>query len=797
MFHKKKGKLSGIAITAFIISLIISTFVTTLVVVNRINVEKLILEQLILEKSLRISDVIAKLLYKTEALSALVIHGADDIDLIKFDEMAPIIADDPSILNVLIAPGGIVSHAYSFDDEQTIIGLDFFSSEAGNREALMAVEMRRLVMAGPFLGRQGTWVLAGRLPVFFSNSDNEEVFWGIVSVTLKFPEALNAAELDDIEKRGFAYELWRINPDTDERQILDSNLDSVKPASIYIDKPIQVVNAEWNLRIYLTREWYQSPENIIFILLSLFICYLVMIMMQARASAERSAMEASQAKSTFLANMSHEIRTPLNGVIGFAELALLDINDPAVVADRLTKIKDSADALLDIINGILDISKIESGKLEFEEIPFYLDDILRTCKSILTEQSYDKEIILGFHSDLITDIRLIGDPIKLRQVLLNLLTNAVKFTERGSVQLTATVESKNNDSITIRFEVKDSGIGMTEAELKHVFSAFVQSDVSTTRKFGGTGLGLAISKNYVELMGGELKAESSPGLGSKFSFSLCFPTTQISPKTDIIPIFERPLFKGEVLVCEDNLANQEVIAAHLSLVGLTAIIAENGQQGVELTHERQQSGQAFELILMDIHMPIMDGIDATKKLIEMGVKTPIIAITANILSEDRAKYFSAGMTDYLIKPFKQRDLWECLMKYLTPESTLSGPLKEIPKDNTEGHEILDVALGIENSAEKKSLYQKQLLTFLGKKRSTYEQIEKYAVSEDYKQAHIYAHTEKNVAALIGAVRLSKVLYELEKVFANGNYEYPQDLMDNYSIELDKVLNYIAEVNFDD
>jgi CheY-like chemotaxis protein/two-component sensor histidine kinase len=459
--------------------------------------------------------------------------------------------------------------------------------------------------------------------------------------------------------------------------------------------------------------------------------------------------------------------------------------------DRVSKIKGSADTLLDIINGILDISKIESGELKLENTPFDFNDIINTCKSILTPTVEDKGIDFIFNVEPIKGGALVGDPIKLRQIILNLLSNAVKFTDRGFVEFTSIITKQSGERITIRIEVKDSGIGMDSEKISNVFLPFVQSDVSTTRKYGGTGLGLAISKSYVELMGGNLSVESAPGIGSRFSFTVTFDTTVEISSVKKVPVIEKPMFSGEVLLCEDNPANQEVAIDHLAMVGLKTILAENGHEGLIIIEERMKSGKTFDLILMDIYMPVMDGIEATKKLVEMGIKTPIIAVTANVLPEDREKYLKAGMADCLSKPFKQRDLWACLMKYLKPVST-----SELQSSHHEGKssEIIDMALGIENSANNEASYKRILSNFFDKQREIYEQMESSAKNHDYNQAHMMAHKEKNVAAIIGAVRLAEILNELEKVYKNGGADYPHDLMDAYNEELAKVLDYISSYN---
>ncbi len=425
-------------------------------------------------------------------------------------------------------------------------------------------------------------------------------------------------------------------------------------------------------------------------------------MERALEEAAHQALEASRAKAAFLANMRHEIRTPLNGVIGFAELAMDDDGVSDSTKDFLTKIKSSADGLLEIVNDILDISKVEAGRMELEHIPFDLPEILAKCRIIVEPKALEKNIDIYFYSEPVANGRLAGDPTKLRQAILNLLSNAVKFTNHGIVKLTAVAEDSGEDGKTaVRFEVMDSGIGMDEAQLARIFEPFSQADSSTTRKYGGTGLGLSLTKSLVELMGGELKVESQPGLGSRFYFTLLFDAVAAgddAAATEAPTILKKPAFKGEVLVCEDNRTNQEVIVNHLLRVGLSPTVAVNGMEGLTLAVERLSRGSPFDLVFMDVHMPVMDGIESAHRMLKAGVTQPIIALTANALSTDHEKYISSGMADYLSKPFTSQELWGCLLRHLTPvgqSSALPEPAEPPAAGGLIANDVLDEALGIE------------------------------------------------------------------------------------------------------
>ncbi len=382
-----------------------------------------------------------------------------------------------------------------------------------------------------------------------------------------------------------------------------------------------------------------------------------------------AALEASRAKSLFLANMSHEIRTPMNGILGLVELTLNNTNVNERARDYLYKMKASANGLMNIINDILDISKIEAGELKLEVIPFDLHQVFSECESINALKAEEKGILLNFYYEEPLERLLLGDPTRLRQALLNIISNAIKFTEKGHVSVKAICAEPVGNRVRIRFEVCDSGIGMTKEQVSNIFQNFKQADESTTRKYGGTGLGLSITKNIIELMGGEIAVESKLGVGTEFHFEIEFElsheieTSRIANKNSFENL-QIPSFNGKILLCEDNEINQMVAADNFALVGLEVTVADNGQIGVEKVREAYADGFIYDLIFMDIHMPVMDGITATQEILQMGYKNPIIAMTANAMKEDRQMCLDTGMTDYLSKPFDVVEIWALLSKYL-------------------------------------------------------------------------------------------------------------------------------------
>ncbi|MCL2805398.1 MAG: ATP-binding protein [Treponema sp.] len=496
-------------------------------------------------------------------------------------------------------------------------------------------------------------------------------------------------------------------------------------------------------------------------------------MMNEVENMRQSAEAANTAKSIFLANMSHEIRTPMNSIIGFSELAQ-DDNMPQKSKEYLDKIQYSAKWLLNIINDILDISKIESGKIVLEHIPFDLTDIFAHCQMLINPKAEEKGIALYCYAEPSFKKKLLGDPVRLRQILLNLLSNAVKFTNNGMVKLLASIVKTDESNVTMHFEIKDSGIGMSSEQIKRIFEPFMQADDTVTREFGGTGLGLTITKNFIELMNGKLAVESTVGIGSKFSFDLTFEliedTVDMLSKKITLSNLEKPEFDGEILICEDNSLNQQVICDHLARVGIKSVVASNGKDGVDIVAERIKTGEKqFDLIFMDIHMPVMDGLEASSKITEMGIKTPIVALTANIMSNDMEIYRKSGMYDTLGKPFTSQELWRCLLTYIQPKSYTVVNEKR------------------ENMAYEK--LQKQLkVQFINKNKNIYDEIEKAMDDGEIKLAHRLVHTLKSNAGQLKKKSLQQAAEEVESHLVNSKNLVSQEQMEKLQIELNSVIS---------
>ncbi|HED34574.1 MAG TPA: response regulator [Gammaproteobacteria bacterium] len=380
----------------------------------------------------------------------------------------------------------------------------------------------------------------------------------------------------------------------------------------------------------------------------------------------QSAETASKAKSEFLANMSHEIRTPMNGILGTLQLlqsSELDVEQSSYVSIAY----NSGEALLSILNDILDFSKIEAGKLELEFIPFDMEKLINELTVLLKQRANEKNNQLKLDIDPRLPAVIKGDSVRIRQILSNLMTNAIKFTEQGTITIKIKVLEKTDNIVRLRMEVNDTGIGIAEAAQKKLFNSFTQADGTTTRKYGGTGLGLAIVRQLVTMMRGRLGIDSKEGTGSSFwteiSFEIPDEKALEDEKVSTVTINEN--LQGHILLVEDNPVNQIVAKKMLEKAGLSFEVANNGEEAIN----RLKQPHTFNLVLMDCQMPVMDGYVATDALREFEKETrverlTVIAMTANAMEGDREKCLQAGMDDYIAKPVKQVALKETLARWL-------------------------------------------------------------------------------------------------------------------------------------
>lgn len=385
-------------------------------------------------------------------------------------------------------------------------------------------------------------------------------------------------------------------------------------------------------------------------------------LLEAKCEAEL----ANNAKSLFLANMSHEIRTPLNAVLGLCYL-LQKTELTGEQADYVKKADLAAHYLLGILNDILDFSKVEAGKLDLEEVDFNLDDLLKNVGTIVSVQAQERGLDLNIDENNAAGLQLRGDPLRLQQVLMNLSSNAIKFTEHGKVTISVRALEHMNGGVRLLFSVKDTGPGLSRDQVGRLFEAFQQADSSTTRRYGGTGLGLVICKRLVQLMGGDIGVDSMLGQGSNFYFELILPRVTIQKALqDPLPVEDAKarLLGARILLAEDNLLNQEVAKAILRHEGVEVDIAENGRVAVDMV--RNKGIDYYHLVLMDLQMPELDGFGATEQIRALpgSERLPILAMTADTVKEDRTRCLDVGMSDFVAKPIRVNKLLAILAKWI-------------------------------------------------------------------------------------------------------------------------------------
>lgn len=503
---------------------------------------------------------------------------------------------------------------------------------------------------------------------------------------------------------------------------------------------------------------------------------------QEASAAKAEAESANKAKGMFLANMSHEIRTPMSAIIGLSQLAL-NKQVPDDVREYLEKINVASESLLGILNDILDLSKIETGKLGINYAPFSLRALLDNLYNLFSERAAQKDLEFSIHVPEDMPEHLTGDALRLQQILSNLVGNAIKFTQQGNIRVDIQLLERQDGAARVRFCVRDSGIGMSQEDLSKLFQPFSQADISITRRFGGTGLGLAISQELLRMMHGEFQVESKKDQGSVFCFELTMEVASGEPCAvpqkskrkagslgQILSERGKMLSGTRILVVEDNRINQQVVKELLQLSGITVSIANNGLEALQMLNINQYDG-----VLMDLHMPVMDGLEATKCIRNQSglERLPIIALSAGVMQEERNKCLVSGMNDFAVKPVVSEDLIDVLCRWVkrdvSAEPVILPVQSSVPSDlqNLEGFDLAAVLDIFDGNEE-------MVIALLSDFRSDLERFQAdiscSVAEQNYQEAHRLAHELKGASGALGAIELHEAVAQLDDLLRRGELD---------------------------
>ena len=606
-------------------------------------------------------------------LSALLgnyISAGENLDENTFSELAEKIPNEDGVIKAFeLAPEGIVTDIYPKQGNEGAFGLDMLQEHERKKDAILARDSGKYTLGGPYQLKQGGTGALLFNPVYQDNNSEQDEFWGFVILVIDWDRFIGEINLDYLSDADFCYRIWTYDRGSSDKIILAESQDNMSDNILTVE--CAVPNNTWYFDIIPSEGW--SPRSYwimcivisyVFSLLIATVFYLISSKKhrerQYEAELEKSAEQAknaNEAKTRFLFNMSHDIRTPMNAIVGFSGLLEKNLQNERKAKEYLEKIQSSSNLLLRIINQVLEMARIESGTAVLQLKAEDMDALFHRVNTVFEEDVRKKN--LQYHAVL--DVRhhyVVCDQTKLQEIMLNIISNAIKYTPEGHsiyVEVHEAV-SENPSKIRYIFSCEDTGIGMSEEYLPHIYEEFSREHSTTENKVPGTGLGLPIIKSMIELMGGSIQVESRQGIGTKFTIDLSFDIAlkeEVYGSEDTIESSAIHTIKGKrILLVEDNELNAEIAKTVLEDVGALITRAENGQQAVELFEEKPAG--TFDAILMDLMMPVMDGYTATRKIRELersDAKTvPIIAMTANAFQEDAEKCIAVGMNAHLAKP---------------------------------------------------------------------------------------------------------------------------------------------------
>ena len=627
----------------------------------------------------RIESQLNKYLSESDLIKSSVESGYD-IDEQQFDIVSKLMQDKQNVIEAHeLAKDGIVSRIYPMEGNEEAMGLNMLEHPARKKEAMLAMESGRYTIAGPFPLVQGGNGALLFDPIYVKDEAGEEKFWGFSILVLNWDNFLEEAEIDKLEEASYEYQIWKKGTEEGEKLAIAQSEEI--PFKDTLEVVCDVPNDTWYFEIAPKGGWVSQSQMAFGALIAVVVSWVLTTLywqyeMQRYKEAlyaekiERAAKKAeaaSEAKTRFLFNMSHDIRTPMNAIIGFSDLLEKHLDDKEKVHDYVKKIQLSGSFLLSLINYVLEMARIESGKATLRTEAGDAKKLLEELKAVF-EPAVEKKHL---KYDCTLDVKhrfIICDVTKVREIVLNIISNAVKYTpDGGSVTVKITeVPWDEAGWIAYRFHVEDTGIGMSEEYLPHIFEEFTRERTSTESKVVGAGLGLPIVKSLVDLMGGTIQVESEMGKGSRFEVILPF---KMASEEDVRKkqeeTVEKPaegLHGKRILIAEDNDLNAEIAMTILGENGFETERVEDGLKCVEAFSENP-SGY-YSAILMDIQMPNMDGYEAAEAIRRLNRedagRIPIIALTANAFEEDRKKAFAAGMNGHIAKPISAEALLKTL-----------------------------------------------------------------------------------------------------------------------------------------
>ena len=600
----------------------------------------------------------------------------------QFATLSRLMQDEDNIIKVHeIAKDGIVSQIYPMEGNEDVIGLNLIENPERKTEARLARDSGEYTIAGPFeLVQGGNGVLLFD-PVYRTDDKGCKKFWGFSILVIDWQKFIKKMDLDQLENAGYHYQIWKKG--TDDEKIVIVQCDNLQETDT-LEVACTVPNDTWYFEIVPENGWVTMTQKLWGLFISVLTAFIVMIIyLQFKMRRYRDALHekelekavleaknANEAKTRFLFNMSHDIRTPMNAIIGFSELLEKHIDEKDKAIDYLGKIKSSSNFLLSLINYVLEMARIESGKLALKKEVGCVTELIESLTDVFEPGVKKKFITYSCETD-IQHKYVIGDETKVREIFINIIGNSVKYTpEGGKISVSVKEEPFEKENyIAYRIIVEDNGIGMSKEYLPHIFEEFSREHTSTESKVTGTGLGLPIVKSLIDMMGGTIEVESQLGCGTKMNVVLPF---ELASEKQILEEKQKEKEKisdsilgKRVLLAEDNELNAEIAMTVLKENGLKAERAANGKQCMEMLKKMPED--YYDMILMDIQMPEMDGYEATKRIRNLDdarADIPIVAMTANAFEEDRQKALESGMNAHVSKPVDMNMLFKVMAQIL-------------------------------------------------------------------------------------------------------------------------------------